>query len=58
MFKNSGLKPFHSKYFFYGNFRLEELADVFGGKQKLSRIEPNKKLQKWLLLRGIYKYFV
>ena len=31
---------------------MEELADVFGGKQKLSRIEPNKRLEKWLLDRG------
>ena len=31
---------------------MEELADVFGGKQKLSRIQPNKRLEKWLLDRG------
>ena len=28
--------------------RMEELADVFGGKQKLSRIQPNKRLERWL----------
>ena len=32
--------------------RMEELADVFGGKQKLSRIQPNKRLEKWLLDRA------
>ena len=32
--------------------RLKELADVFGGEQKLSRIQPNKKLQSWLQQRG------
>ena len=28
------------------------LADVFGGKQKLNRIKPNKRLEKWLLDRA------
>ena len=32
--------------------RMEELADVFGGKQKLSRIQPNKRLERWLLDRA------
>ena len=32
--------------------RMEELADVFGGKQKLSRIQPNKRLEKWLMERA------
>ena len=32
--------------------RMEELAEVFGGKQKLSRIQPNKRLEKWLLDRA------
>ncbi|XP_023324420.1 WASH complex subunit 5 [Eurytemora carolleeae] len=32
--------------------RLKELADVFGGEQKLSRIQPNKKLQSWLQQRA------
>ena len=40
------------EFFLHFVLRMEELADVFGGKQKLSRIEPNKRLEKWLLQRG------
>lgn len=32
--------------------RLLELAEVFGGAQKLHRIQPNKNLEKWLRQRG------
>ena len=37
-------------------FRLEELAAVFGGEQKLNKIQPNKKLQKWLIQRSKLYY--
>jgi hypothetical protein len=33
-------------------YRLLELAEVFGGAQKLQRIQPNKNLEKWLRQRG------